>query len=732
MTIDFIGYTGLWSSFKLFYQFRPLQLLSYTSIFVRHNKSHLESTNENKAQKFNDIQIRLHKEIQKSPQFMTYDVEKMKTQCQQLKEHIQHLEQQSSSKIDRKKMDIYLNRMAKVGSLMIILLVCSSLLAVGMLALVLKVSQLAFMHQRELIHWKFAEYFYLFAFCNQLWGMTDVNRIEINSIYKFLFVESKKKVTRYISQHVSIMDDVIKSQLCKKYGWRGLLLGLSFDSKLLQNIIVKDYDAFSVEDLLKYKFSLMEEHEYDKINQKIQNQNDFQDNAVVEIRNNDSSPLLSKEKAKPGKVQRFQMLKQGIQSKINKYLDILTLKAKQEPIHPYFEALSTIKRYKRKLCVTSDEFKWYLIAKKMLLLQYNNTETPITIHQILPMENVEHKKSLSGNYLMDHASFYEAILWLVDRSHVWIWIFVSSLCTLFALLSVIFESDQSVDLHCGGNLSYNSINIVIVIGWFGLATLYMLTVYSCCESNHDHACIGGVYIVSLFVVVVGFIYQIIGFWCILFQIPDQVLELTMQKHWILVASMFVTVFNISLGIIYTITFIIANVIFVTACIVWISWFLALCFPLGRVFGLPISLVIALLNIVCIEQNKKLNFVYFGSILIFVTCVMEIISASVWVIMRNCPSCNIKPWTKRLLLLVRYFDLIVNLMVLISYRFVMNGGNTACSIGWHEGWFVFWAYSDWIATIVIYWCFKIGVTKHPLSLIDTVSLPYADFQLSFWN
>ena len=49
--------------------------------------------------------------------------------------------------------------------------------------------------------WRFYEWFILFGFCNQLWGIANVNNIRISTLFEYLFIdignlEIKPRVSR--------------------------------------------------------------------------------------------------------------------------------------------------------------------------------------------------------------------------------------------------------------------------------------------------------------------------------------------------------------------------------------------------------------------------------------------------------------------------------------------------------------------------------------------------------
>ena len=63
MTIDFITLCGSWSSFKLFYEFRPQQLIAYCTSYYTQNAKQLQSQSFEKTHKLQKIKNELDHEI---------------------------------------------------------------------------------------------------------------------------------------------------------------------------------------------------------------------------------------------------------------------------------------------------------------------------------------------------------------------------------------------------------------------------------------------------------------------------------------------------------------------------------------------------------------------------------------------------------------------------------------------------------------------------------------------
>ena len=254
MAIDVLALCGSWSSFKLFYQFRPQQLLVYCSTYYTQNAKRLQATQIEKTDKMREIKAELDAEIA----YLGSLKNKVNTAAMQgmsarmtsmIQDNERERAKQEKKRDDRKEtilmlkagnygMRDQLERMQTVGAWLVIVTLCLSLCVFGVVSLLMKISQLAFVGGREAVEWTAADWFTMAAFCNQLWGMVNADDAALETLYQFVFMDSSCKLTRYISHRCLILDDVIKTALCRNYGVRGALLALSFDATLLKKIII--------------------------------------------------------------------------------------------------------------------------------------------------------------------------------------------------------------------------------------------------------------------------------------------------------------------------------------------------------------------------------------------------------------------------------------------------------------------------------------------------------------
>eukprot|EP01084_Bolivina_argentea_P272152 463280_1 len=167
-----VALCGSWSSFKLFYAFRPQAMLSYGVVMYTHHPDRGKALSTKKIEKWgkikHDIQqiIETHEE-QKDYNSHIYSVD-------ELKSILQVCESQINKKTeDELEEDGYFN--GKIinrlfATLVVIIIGIVGFLS-GMLCFVYKLSQFSFVHDSEVLQWSLSECFLIMGFANQLWNM---------------------------------------------------------------------------------------------------------------------------------------------------------------------------------------------------------------------------------------------------------------------------------------------------------------------------------------------------------------------------------------------------------------------------------------------------------------------------------------------------------------------------------------------------------------------------------
>ena len=175
---DFIPSLGNFSAFKLFYQFRPLSIIDYMTDIYQNNNS---KRKDNKST------------IAKSAMIF------------------------------------------RTIWLFAVFLLC---LFVGFLSLLIKLSQLTFIHDKWFHEYSQYEIIYLLGFSNQLWNMANENKIIIDSIFQFLYIDLVSfEINRDSQIKIMTMEAIIKQTLVKVHGIRGLFVSIGLNHKLLSKIL---------------------------------------------------------------------------------------------------------------------------------------------------------------------------------------------------------------------------------------------------------------------------------------------------------------------------------------------------------------------------------------------------------------------------------------------------------------------------------------------------------------
>eukprot|EP01084_Bolivina_argentea_P233574 393377_1 len=241
--IDLIELIGSWSAFKLFYECRPTAIFQYVSTVIKNNTD----TQKQYCQT-------LQKEIDtiKEP---IYDF--------QLKQQLRNeLEDQCKNVQQPKKRG--LKRFMKESAYGLVIFVLFIGLGIGILSLLLKLSQLNFIIAKPIKNWTLLNFFYCFGFSNQLWNMVNVDQLKTFTIYEFLYTNNRNvnDLTCKKLQKILYLDSLIKTILHTQYGLRGVMISIYMPTSYILQILIKN--PFQSNKPYTYK-------EYQQQNQRLQN-----------------------------------------------------------------------------------------------------------------------------------------------------------------------------------------------------------------------------------------------------------------------------------------------------------------------------------------------------------------------------------------------------------------------------------------------------------------------------
>eukprot|EP01084_Bolivina_argentea_P301082 519320_1 len=456
--IDFINKCGSWSSFQLFYNFRPKNLMNYYTIIFSHHKSRLNQTNIAKYEKCNAISRKLDKEISSNINNSEINQKMLKARQTSLKILLHFLKSKDygMNSIYTESMTTKLIRNASYVTFVVISLI---LLLFGMTSLLLKLSQFGYINKEEITEWTLEQYIAFIAFCNQLWNMCDIDAIKIDTMYRFIFMEQKGKYTRFIANKIAMYDSIIKTQLMETFGLKGLLLAISINSNFIHKIIIQDsFDMFSVSDLITYKhkkthIQIDDYIDHDKLGEQLRKLHKYKDNMV--------KPLLSKDiigikqttqnkkitlddidntKKHEGKMTNIKAAindyTQWIKSKINIVISKLTMQYYQQPIHPLIEAETMILRFRQKYNSNKD----YILYGKQH--KDNRWNIKYNIYSANTKQIYDTEISVKTNIFMHVAMIFEKIETLIK------WIVPSLIVSTFLatwILSLKVVNNQHDD-----------------------------------------------------------------------------------------------------------------------------------------------------------------------------------------------------------------------------------------------------------------------------------------------
>eukprot|EP01084_Bolivina_argentea_P026024 48372_1 len=320
----------------------------------------------------------------------------------QLDDEIEHGEPCFSNKImdeQREKLDeniailqkklknttiTYRDELAQYTTWIIMCLISIIFLFLGILSLMLKITQLSFIHDKALVDYTIWDVISLLGFCNQLWNICDTNKVKLEQIYQFAFSGPRANYTRYMCQNICIFDSVIKNQLCESYGFRGFLIAMCLKPSLLLKIIVKPRYADENNEWIKCMNELNDLHRKISLIDEDENINDIDIVSVLnelqqeekEVKEQQpSTPFylsMNKNESKYLNLSAFKRRFQKISIFANckncghKLYDFFFLKSREKPLHPFISTLRINTRLKEKEISTQeylgsdDKINWAL------------------------------------------------------------------------------------------------------------------------------------------------------------------------------------------------------------------------------------------------------------------------------------------------------------------------------------------------------------------------------------
>eukprot|EP01084_Bolivina_argentea_P174121 301607_1 len=233
------------SAFKVFYKCRPTAVFEYLFMCYKH-----QNAVTNKETKYNRLQY-LMSELQKEVRNPNVEVNNMmKSQMidtsHKLSEQIKHMKMKDKP-VSEDKQNILstienhswsVSQICTFSTWIILIIVCLLLLCVGILSLLLKLSQFSFLNDDKISGYQI---YFTVAFCNQLWNISNENEIRIDTIYKCLFLDSIKcNYTPSVAEKVNHIDSVMKSYLFKHHHFKGFLLSLQINWKFVFKLVFQD------------------------------------------------------------------------------------------------------------------------------------------------------------------------------------------------------------------------------------------------------------------------------------------------------------------------------------------------------------------------------------------------------------------------------------------------------------------------------------------------------------
>eukprot|EP01084_Bolivina_argentea_P057927 105789_1 len=414
--IDCVRLCGSWSTFQLFYKFQPLSLISYLSIILNHHEKRLED-NDAKIERLENLQHDLNFEMKEQTNLFGIDNDKIKDASTHLnflieiyksKDSNEFIEKLKNNKFERmtaqkqsalrhhtsmgstvaafiewtpKDYHAFFDRMIHLSSWFVCIMLLTFLLTIGLMSFLLKLSMFGFISSKPINEWDFiAQFLPFLLFCNQVWNVINIDAIRVESVYKFLFINSNVSNNRYVSQRMGLLDSIIKIGLWKGFGYRGLLIAISLNAEIVQKIIVKQSTELSTLQLIQYKATLKDRHTMDKDshffmslkkqsglntfnlddsidrNHRVESISDdnFFEKDVENINEENIKNIIIKKEFDEN-FDWWDKVKNKIKQKLLQYADWLTMSYKRQPNHPYTSVRTEIDNYYNSLDSMSDK-----------------------------------------------------------------------------------------------------------------------------------------------------------------------------------------------------------------------------------------------------------------------------------------------------------------------------------------------------------------------------------------
>ena len=293
--IDCIQLIRSWSSFKLFAEFNPNHLFKHFAENFSHHPSRLNETYIAKYKTFKILQYQLSKlqytddndnnnndelfktikdindiietdyeRIESTDHNINYkliseadDLSDIKTQCNECQSTdiyrfcpISKNALCAECCVKKYRFNVLYRETlwkttARVGSRMIMYILIIFLFLFGIVCFFLKLAQLAYINEINILNWGWPQYLTFIGFLNQVWNIYNIEEIKMDSICHFIFAEHNPQNTSYITQKKIKLMNTIKQTLWDKYGRRGLVLAACMDSSFLHQLLVTNININS-------------------------------------------------------------------------------------------------------------------------------------------------------------------------------------------------------------------------------------------------------------------------------------------------------------------------------------------------------------------------------------------------------------------------------------------------------------------------------------------------------
>ena len=164
------------------------------------------------------------------------------------------LEKEQRIKNDDKPSEKGLKSFMKESAYGLIILLLIFGLFIGVLSLLLKLSQLNFITTRRIQQWSLINWFYCFGFSNQLWNMINIDHLRTSTIYEFLYTNNRNisNLTKNKLNKILYLDSMIKTKLYEEHNWRGMFIALYLNSSYVLQLLIQN--PFQKHTALRYTY----------------------------------------------------------------------------------------------------------------------------------------------------------------------------------------------------------------------------------------------------------------------------------------------------------------------------------------------------------------------------------------------------------------------------------------------------------------------------------------------